>query len=361
MTHSKRRRVVGWMTSISCCILLPLYSVAFDDDSLGAVKITNLTVPLSDLMSPEARAYMTHLLVDHPFAGGPRADQDIKGYRARQDEIMHTFLDPMLARYAVAHRDRTIGGVVTDYVTPATGVAPRNTHRVLINLHGGGFLSGARTAALVESVPIAALMKIPVISVDYRLAPEAHFPAASEDVAAVYKELLKHFKPSQIGIYGCSAGGILAAESIAWFATHHLPLPAALGVLCASLGEDFSAGDSGVITWQLNGFPQPPNGAKPLFRTGYFEGVTDGDPLARPVYSPALLANFPPTIFLTATRSMEFSAAVHSHNALLQAGVKSELNVWDGLPHAFMYNSDLPESRQAYDILVKFFDEHLSP
>ena len=360
MPQTELKRIVRLMATLLCSLLCPLSSVAIGDDSLGTVTITNLTVPLSDMMSPEARAYMTHLLVDHPFAGGPRADQDIKGYRVRQDEIMRTFLDPMLARYAVTHGERTIGGVVTDYVSPATGVARRNAHRVLINLHGGGFLSGARTAALVESVPIASLMKIPVISVDYRLAPEAHFPAASEDVAAVYKELLKQFKPSQIGIYGCSAGGILAAESIAWFESHKLPLPAAVGVLCASLGEDFSAGDSGIITWQLNGFPQPPKGTMGFFRSGYFEGVSEGNPLARPVYSPALLAKFPPTIFLTATRSMEFSAAVHSHNALLQVGVKAELNVWDGLPHAFMYNSNLPESRQAYEILVKFFDEHLS-
>jgi acetyl esterase/lipase len=81
--------------------------------------------------------------------------------------------------------------------------------------------------------------------------------------------------------------------------------------------------------------------------------------LAVPAASPALLAKFPPTLFITATRAMEMSSAVHSHTQLLKAGVDAEIVIWDGLDHGFFGNPDLPESREAYDVIVKFFDKRL--
>lgn len=329
----------------------------------GAVTINGLTVPLSDRTSPEAQAYVRHILVDRPFAGGPSATADIDGYRRRQDEIMETFLKPIRARYPVNVEARRIGGVLTDVVTPVRGVAPGNAHRVLLNIHGGGFLSGAHTAALVESIPIAATMGVKVISIDYRMSPEAKFPAASEDIAAVYAEMLKTHKPSQIGLYGCSAGGMLTGQAIGWFQAHDLPRPGAIGVLCASLGKLVS-GDSAYVSGPLNGFPAPPPAAAGVRRAGmsfaYLGDVADDDPRAYPEVSPKLLASFPPTLLITGTRSMELSAATYSHNQLVKAKVDARLHVWDGLFHAFLYNSDLPESREAYDVIADFFDKTLS-
>ncbi len=82
--------------------------------------------------------------------------------------------------------------------------------RVLINLHGGGFNSDS--GSLTESVPIANLTRTKVIAVLYRLAPEHPFPAAVDDAVAVYKEVLKTYKPGRIAIYGTSAGAILTGE-----------------------------------------------------------------------------------------------------------------------------------------------------
>ena len=202
-------------------------------DPDGTLHISDLSVPLSSFLSPEARSYMLHVLRDKPFSGGPSPAQDIKGYRARQDEIMNWFLKPIRQRYPVNVEHKTIAGIYTDIVTPKDGIAPKNRNRVLLNVHGGGFVSGARTAALVESIPIASVEKIKVITIDYRMGPEYKFPAASEDVAAVYKEVLKEYQPQHIGLYGCSAGGMLTAMSIAWFQKNHLPNPSAIGVLCA--------------------------------------------------------------------------------------------------------------------------------
>ena len=171
----------------------------------GTVLVKNLSVPLSSFLSPEARAYMVHLLRDQPFSGGPSAAEDLKGYRAHQDDIMNVFLRPIRQRYAVNVEERTIGGIFTQIVTPKDGIPARNRDRVLLNVHGGGFVSGGRTASLVESIPLASIEKIKVISIDYRMGPEYKFPAASEDVATVYKEILKEYKPQHIGLYGCSA------------------------------------------------------------------------------------------------------------------------------------------------------------
>ncbi len=334
---------------------------AVDPD--GTLHVSRLSVPLSSFLSPEARSYMLHLLRDQLFAGSPSAAQDIKGYRARQDEIMNWFLKPIRDRYPVNVEHKTIAGIYTDVVTPKDGVAARNRSRILLNVHGGGFVSGARTAALVEAVPVASVERIKVITIDYRMGPEYKFPAASEDVAAVYREMLKEYSPQHIGLYGCSAGGMLAAMSIAWFQKNHLPNPAAIGVLCASIGE-LTGGDASFIAAPLNGFATPAGRAgsegPAQFRPAYLSNVDPKDPLAYPINSPALVAQFPPTLLVTSTRGMEYSSAINSHNALQRAGVDAELHVWDGLPHAFWYNSDLPESREVYDVIARFFDRHFS-
>jgi monoterpene epsilon-lactone hydrolase len=364
-----QRRITFWLPVVTSAIFVVGLTATLWAETPGEISpdgtvlIKNLSVPLSSLLSPEARAYMIHLLVDHPFSGGPSAEQDIKGYRARQDEIMSFFLGPIRDRYPVKVEEKTIGGVYTQIVTPKDGVPARNRDRVLLNVHGGGFVSGARTASLVESIPIASIEKIKVISIDYRMGPEYKFPAASEDVAAVYREVLKDYEPQHIGLYGCSAGGMLTGMSIAWFQKHNLPNPAAVGVLCASLGNMFG-GDAAYLVGPLTGMSMPPAASTrpsgpPRGGPAYLSNADPKDPLVYPINSPELLAKFPPTLFITGTRSFEFASAINSDNALNNAGVDAELHVWDGLPHAFWYNSDLPESREAYQVIARFFDRHL--
>lgn len=339
-------------------------ALAQDDPRIspdGTVRLDGVSIPLSGLMSQEGRDYVRHLIVDKPF-GTPVPD--LEQERARQDGIMFAFLEPMRRRYAVEIAEDRIGGVTVDVVTPAAGIAPQNAHRVLVNVHGGGFTTGARSASLVESVPLAALMGIKVVSIDYRMGPEHAFPAASEDVAAVYAELLKTYQPQHIGLYGCSAGGLLAAQSIAWFQAHGLPRPAAVGVFCASLSGYFG-GDATATSGPLLGMLPPPadaprRGPPPASGPTYMGGARADDPLAYPLASAEVVAQFPPTLLISGTRSFEFSAALNSHNALTRAGVASQFHGWDGMFHGFIYNSELPEAREAYDIMVDFFQAHLA-
>jgi acetyl esterase/lipase len=156
---------------------------------------------------------------------------------------------------------------------------------------------------------------------------------------------------------------MLTGMSIAWFEKHNLPTPAAIGILCASLGR-MLAGDAAHVAGSLMGMQAPPvphtGVAAPSIEFPAYLGNADpNDPLVYPINSSGLLAKFPPTLFITSTRGFEFSSAVVSCNALNHAGVVAELHVWDGLPHAFWYNSDLPESREAYDAIARFFDRYL--
>lgn len=378
VTHKGRARVLAAIVALSSATLNISFAAAQSSPPApttpkptapspnGTVTLDGTNVPISNLLSPEGAEYLRHLIVDKPFAGGPGPGGDIKAERAHQDQIMLGFLEPMRRRYNVKIEEQRIGGIVTDVITPADGIAPENRNRVLLNVHGGGFTTGARTASLVESVPLAALMRIKVISIDYRMGPEYTFPAGSEDVAAVYREVLKTYDPSRIALYGCSAGGMLTAESIAWFQSHNLPNPAAIGVFCASLGQ-MVVGDSAALAFPLNGMvpmvaPPPTAAAERRAPPGpsYLSTARPDDPLAFPQSSPSLLAKFPPTLFITGSRAFEFSAALDSHNRLTKAGVESQFHAWDGMVHGFFYNSEIPESRDAYDIMVKFFGSHLA-
>ena len=68
---------------------------------------------------------------------------------------------------------------------------------------------------------------------------------------------------------------------------------------------------------------------------------------------------FPPTLIVTGTRSFELSNAVYTHTQLVKHGVDADLHVWEGMFHGFFYNPDVPESRECYDVIVRFFAERL--
>jgi epsilon-lactone hydrolase len=314
-------------------------------DADGTIHIPPQDVPLSSFLSPEARAYVTYRLL-HP---DPPPDPDIAKERARIDAHLSPLIDKQKARYPVDVQPATIAGVPTLVIVPKAGITPRNQHRVLINLHGGGFSVCTPTCGIIESIPVSGLGKIKVVTVNYRQGPESKFPAASEDVAKVYAELLKQYKPGSVGIFGCSAGGMLTAESVAWFQTHNLPRPGAIGIFCASAG-DFG-GDAEFTTPPLDG----------RMHLGYFSGANMHDPMVSPAESDEVLRQFPPTLILSGTRAFDYSSGINTHNRLTKLGVEAELHLWDGLFHGFFYDPDVPESRETYDVTVKFFDKHLQP
>jgi epsilon-lactone hydrolase len=320
-------------------------------ESDGTVQIPAYSVPLSTFLSPEAKAYVTEHLKDMQDPELLKQDQGVPRF-------MKHYVERDRATFAVDRKDGTVGGVHAYIYVPQSGVSDRNKARVLINLHGGGFSGCWPGCAELESIPISALMRIKVISVDYREGPDNRFPAASEDVASVYRELLKSYDPQSIGIYGCSAGGMLTAMSLAWFQTHGLPTPGAVGIYCASAGS--FGGDATYVAFPFGEARMPVSRPPGQSQLGYFRGADMKDPLVSPINSPEMLAKFPPTLLITGTRDFAMSGALHTDTELAKRGVKAELHVWDGLFHGFFYNADVPESRDAFGVMIKFFDTHLS-
>ena len=247
-----------------------------------------------------------------------------------------------------------IAGVPVRIVTPE-GLPEGNRDKVLLNLHGGGFNSDS--GSYTESIPIAGFSKIKVVAVLYRLAPEHPFPAAVDDSVAVYKELLKTYKPGHIVIYGTSAGAILTAEVAAKLKQLGLPMPAALGIF-SGMGDFARNGDSQSL-YALRGFSGhlDPPASEP--HDPYYVGGTDAkDPILSPIYGD--LHGLPPTLFVTSTRDMLLSGTVNLHRAYLNAGVDARLVVFDALPHAFWYDPLLPEAQEANHIMADFFVKQLS-
>lgn len=338
----------------------PTNTVTVEAD--GTVHMPAQIVPVSSFLSPEGKAYLAEHLrgVQNPAmlvqdSGVPPL---LAGYLERQRELFH-----------VKREDTTIGGVHAWVYEPADGIPEENRDKVLIDLHGGGFRECWPGCAELESIPIAALGRIKVVSLDYRQGPTYRFPAASEDAAAAYRELLKTYRPENIGIYGCSAGGMLTAMAVAWFQQHDLPRPGAIGLLCAgaaSTGAGFG-GDANYFTMPMGEgrvlpLPPPPSAGENANGGGgldYLAGTDPTDPLVAPVSDPAVLARFPPTLIVTGTRGFELSNAVYTHIQLVKQGVPAELYVWEGMFHGFFYNPDVPESRECFDIIIKFFDRWL--
>ena len=202
----------------------------------GTVHMPAQSVPVSGFLSPEGKAYLAEHL---RTCSGPSCWSRthgvpplLAGYIARQRELF-----PSTAR------TRRSAACMRTYTRRRAAIAADNRNRVLIDLHGGGFRECWPACAELESMPIAALGRIKVVSLDYRQGPKHRHPAASEDVAAAYRELLKTYRPENIGIYGCSAGGMLTAMSVAWFQQHGLPRPGAVGILCAGAAS-FEVPDS---------------------------------------------------------------------------------------------------------------------
>ena len=257
-----------------------------------------------------------------------------------------------------------MAGVATDVVVPAAGESDTNRGRVLINLAGGGMWVRTRKGGQTESVPLAGTGKIRVVSAAYRQAPEHRHPAGAEDAVAVYQALLETHDPKKIGIYGGSAGGWVAVQTIGALIDQRLPLPGALALIGSSAIYDGRIGDSRLIANLAEGKrPLTIEEALTPERDDlrYFQGIDLNDPRVSPAASLDMLSRFPPTLFATATRDFMLSSAAFSHARFLKAGVDAHLYVQEGLGHSFPISfPGTQEASDAYRRIWAFFNAYLA-
>lgn len=342
-------------------------------DTAGTIHVRELAIPLSTLVSPAFREfYLQHvsrfsaLDFDVPAPNAAKSEWD--EFDRAQDGWNLELLAAARKRYAVCITHTALAGVPAAIVTPDTGVPAANAHRVLINLRAGGFLGNRGLLfGQLESIPVAALGSFRVITLDYRQAPFHSYPAATIDVQSVYQRLLQDYRPEAIGIFGSSAGGLLAAQSVAWLAAKRLPRPGAVGVLSMSLSppreakdQFHSAGDSAAwyAAWGLRLKKHEALRRIP----SYMANACTKDPLAWPGASDAVLAEFPPALFLVGTREQFMSTAIVDHARMLGLGVDATLYVMEAACHvAHVTAVDTPEAHDANMAIARFFDKHLAP
>ena len=316
-------------------------------DTNRTAHITRV-VPMPSTVSPEAQDWLASL------TRKSSAPQTLEQRRKSTDEWRKRDSAEALKFYPAKVEETTTAGVRTDIITPLAASAA-NKNRVLINLHGGGFNSDS--GSLIEGVPISNLAKIKVVSVCYRLAPENPFPAAVEDVVAVYKELLKTYRPRNIGIFGTSAGATLTGEVVAQLKKSNLPLPGAVGMF--SVKPDFSRVTDSLQLFTLDGFPGSLAPSDPNHPPAdpYVGSTNPRDPMLSPLFADS--KNWPPSLLVTSTRDLLLSDTAMFHLSLLRAGNDTQLVVFEALPHAFWYQFHLPETKQCLELMAKFFEDKL--
>jgi len=315
-------------------------------DAKGTAHITRV-VPVPRDLSAEAQKFISQAAPDEAPAESLEA-------RRKQMDVWATRANTVWSKLCPNKIERTTLANVQVLVVTPDNLRATNRVKVLMNLHGGGF--NADSGSYAESIPIAGYTGIKVVAVLYRLAPEHPFPAALDDSVAVYRELLKTYKPDHIIVYGTSAGAVLTAELAVKLKQLGVPMPAALGIF-STLDSFERMGDSyAIYTLRgLAGHLDPPEAGVHDF---YYVGSADPkDPILSPIY--ADLHGLPPALFVSSGRDALLSSTANLHRAYLRAGVDARLVVFDALPHAFWYQAQLPESIEANHIMADFFLTHL--
>ena len=249
-----------------------------------------------------------------------------------------------------------VAGVTVRTVTPAE-VNPKNENRLFVHVHGGAHVFGGGLAGAGEAVLIAHRAKIPVVSIDYRMPPEHPFPAAVDDVVAVWQSLLGDRPAKSMALGGTSAGGGLALASTLRFLELGIETPGALwaGTPWADLTK---TGDSHFTNEGIDRVLVSYDGLLEGAANLYADGRDLKTPLISPVYGD--FEGFPPTYLVTGTRDLFLSDVVRVHRKMRVAGVLADLNVYEGVSHAdYAYVRDSAESEQVFLELSAFLLQHL--
>jgi monoterpene epsilon-lactone hydrolase len=226
-----------------------------------------------------------------------------------------------------------------------------DTGRVLLFLHGGGFEFGSVRSDGELAARLGRASGMRVLFPEYRLAPEHPFPAAIDDVLAVWRWLRTGHAVGarSIAVAGDSAGGGLAVALLVATRDAGEPMPAA-AVLMSPTVDLTSSGAS--MTERADQDPISTPAMLRQFASDYLAGADPKTPLASPLF--AQLAGLPPLLVQVGTADLLLSDSERLAAAAAGAGVNVTLEIGEGLPHVYQLMLGTPEAAEATERTGKF-------
>lgn len=228
------------------------------------------------------------------------------------------------------------------------------TDKLFIHLHGGGFIVGSCITHRKLAAHLSLTLGMPVLLVDYRLAPEHPFPSGLDDVIAVYRGLLQQgHDASQVFLGGDSAGGGLVVSSMLMLRDATLPLPAA-AILISPWLDLALTGDS--ISSHKDRDPFITDFDLRDTANHYVSNDQLKYPLVSPIY--ADVSGLSPVLIQVGHDELLLSDATRFADRAQSDGVDVTLEVWDGMWHVWhSHVPDLPEAQQAL-AKIRSFIQH---
>jgi epsilon-lactone hydrolase len=358
--HDDRHGNLQCSGSLHVVLALALIASAWSG-STPAQEATSRTIPARVLPAPDTLSPVLQKRFQQEPSSAPAIPKTAEDWKAAAPPpaIVSQILVGLRNKFGITVVPKMLGGVQCYEITPKV-VIPKNRNRLLLGLHGGGFVfgEGENGAGVLESMVTAGLTGYKVIEIDYRMLPEYPFPAAMDDAMAVWKEVIKTNKPGNIAVFGYSAGGSMALSLVQRAKKEGLPLPGA--VLSGSPWSDMSkTGD----TYYANAGVDNTLALGDFWDVAvklYANGRDLKDPLISPVYGD--FSGFPATFLESGTRDLFLSNTVRVQAKLLQAGVPTELVVEEAQPHLGLLLAavlDTPEGVHVFSYVARFFDAHL--
>lgn len=235
----------------------------------------------------------------------------------------------------------------------------------ILQVHGGGYVLGF-SGFFQRLAPRLARRggSVPVLALDYRLAPEHPYPAALDDASQAVDWLAasKGISPAAVIAIGESAGAGLALALAMRLRDEGRGTLRAL-VLMSPWADLTGRSESFTSRYKLDpmfGGKEPPPAGFPLKPPGRSYG--GGHDLTDPYLSPALgrYEGLPPMLIHVGEREMLFDDAVAVHRQAVAAGIPAQIKVWAGMFHAFQIADPfLPEARRAWREIGIFLRRHL--
>jgi acetyl esterase/lipase len=216
--------------------------------------------------------------------------------------------------------------------------------RAILYLHGGGYVIGSILSHRHLASELGRAAGTRVLALDYRLAPEAPFPAAVDDALAGYRFLLKSgFSPASIAIAGDSAGGGLTVATLLAARAAGLPQPAC--GFCISPWIDLE-GTGGSMASKAAEDPMVQREGLARMTAAYLAGGDARDPLAAPLH--ADFTGLAPLLIHVGSAETLLDDSVRLAALAGAAEVPARLEIWPEMIHVWhFFHPMLGDGRRA--------------